>query len=37
MVDEVNNIIAGINGDWIVVHTVSVGNKLVRRWLNIPL
>ena len=26
---EVNNIIAGINGDWAMVHTVSVGNELV--------
>ncbi|KAJ3497254.1 hypothetical protein NLG97_g2050 [Lecanicillium saksenae] len=27
--DEVNKIIAGINGDWDMVHTVSVGNELV--------
>ncbi len=27
--DEANKIIAGINGDWDVVHTVSVGNELV--------
>ncbi|KAM3504072.1 hypothetical protein MY11210_008494 [Beauveria gryllotalpidicola] len=27
--DEANKIIAGINGDWDVVHTASVGNELV--------
>lgn len=27
--DEANKIIAGINGDWGMVHTVSVGNELV--------
>ncbi|OAR05981.1 hypothetical protein LLEC1_01315 [Akanthomyces lecanii] len=27
--DEANKIIAGINGDWDMVHTVSVGNELV--------
>ncbi|OAA81918.1 Glycoside hydrolase, superfamily [Akanthomyces lecanii RCEF 1005] len=27
--DEANKIIAGVNGDWDMVHTVSVGNELV--------
>ncbi|KAK2612222.1 serine palmitoyltransferase component [Conoideocrella luteorostrata] len=27
--DEANKIIAGVNGDWNIVHTVSVGNELI--------